>query len=87
MHWKQKLVSGYLGYKCKPQPHLVVDAYFNALTSAWPRRRYQIGYDAMFQVSIKYVLTLICLLIICRLVHNFVLFAHKTPAKCLLLLP
>jgi len=53
-HWlrfAQKLVAGYLGYKCKPQPHLVVDAYYNALTSAFPRRRYQIGYDAMFQFT------------------------------------
>jgi hypothetical protein len=47
----QKLVSGYLGYKCKPQPHLVVEAYFNAITSAYPRRRYQIGPDANFQFT------------------------------------
>ncbi|CAD5209139.1 unnamed protein product [Bursaphelenchus xylophilus] len=49
--YTQKLVAGYLGYKCKPQPDLVVDAYFNALTSKFPRRRYQIGYDSMFQFT------------------------------------
>jgi len=51
LEFTQKLVAGYLGYKCKPQPHLVVDAYFNALTSAFPRRRYQIGYDSTFQFT------------------------------------
>jgi len=52
LKWMQTLVAGYLGYKCKPVPHFVVEAYFNAITSAWPRRRYQIGYDAMFQFNI-----------------------------------
>lgn len=51
LRFTQKLVAGYLGYKCKPQPELVVDAYFNALTSAFPRRRYQIGYDSTFQFT------------------------------------
>jgi NAD(P)-dependent dehydrogenase (short-subunit alcohol dehydrogenase family) len=47
----QKLIAGYLGYKCKPHPEWVVDAYFNALTSVYPRKRYQIGYDSMFQFT------------------------------------
>jgi len=51
LRFTQKLVAGYLDYKCKPTAHLVVDAYFNALTSAFPRRRYQIGYDSMFQFT------------------------------------
>lgn len=52
LRWMQKLVAGYLGYKCKPESDLVVEAYFNALTSVWPRRRYQIGRDSMFQFTI-----------------------------------
>jgi len=47
----QDLVAGYLDYKCKPTPETVVDAYYNALTSAYPRRRYQIGYDSIFQFT------------------------------------
>lgn len=49
----QNLVAGYLDYKCKGNnAHLlVVDAYYNALTSKYPRRRYQIGLDSMFQFT------------------------------------
>jgi len=50
-HYTENLVAGYLDYKCKPTAHLVVEAYFNALTSAYPRRRYQIGYDSIFQFT------------------------------------
>jgi len=49
--WTQDLIADYLDYKCKPQTEWVVNAYFNALTSAYPRRRYQIGYDSIFQFT------------------------------------
>ncbi|KAI6229045.1 CRE-DHS-2 protein [Aphelenchoides fujianensis] len=49
--WSTKLISGYLEYKCKPGAEFVVDAYFNALTSVFPRCRYQIGYDSIFQFT------------------------------------
>jgi len=50
--WSQKVVNDYLEYKCKPGAPLVVDAYFNAITSIFPRCRYQIGYDSIFQFNI-----------------------------------
>jgi len=49
--WAQNLIADYLDYKCKPDTYKVVDAYFNALTSAYPRLRYQIGYDSTFQFT------------------------------------
>ncbi|KAI6203528.1 hypothetical protein M3Y94_00567800 [Aphelenchoides besseyi] len=49
--WSSKLISEYLEYKCKPGAEFVVDAYFNALTSVFPRGRYQIGYDSIFQFT------------------------------------
>ncbi|KAI6177562.1 hypothetical protein M3Y97_00920900 [Aphelenchoides bicaudatus] len=33
---------------CSKDTYLVVDAYYHALTSFWPRRRYQVGYDSIF---------------------------------------
>ena len=49
--WSQKLIADYLDYKCKPNTEWVVDAYYNALTSAYPRARYQVGYDSTFQFT------------------------------------
>jgi len=49
--WSQRAITEYLEYKCKPGAHLVVEAYFNAITSIFPRCRYQIGYDSTFQFN------------------------------------
>jgi len=49
--WTQRAITDYLEYKCKPGAHMVVDAYFNAITSVFPRCRYQIGYDSTFQFN------------------------------------
>ncbi|CAD5209137.1 unnamed protein product [Bursaphelenchus xylophilus] len=49
--WSNHIITDYLEYKCKPGAHLVVEAYYNALTSIFPRGRYQIGYDSIFQFT------------------------------------
>ncbi|KAI6182268.1 hypothetical protein M3Y97_00361700 [Aphelenchoides bicaudatus] len=49
--WSQNAITQYLEYKCKPGAPLVVEAYFNAITSIFPRGRYQIGYDSTFQFN------------------------------------
>jgi hypothetical protein len=35
--WSQNAITQYLEYKCKPGAPLVVEAYFNAITSIFPR--------------------------------------------------
>lgn len=37
-----------LDFLCSNDTYLVVDAYYHALTSFWPRRRYQVGFDCLF---------------------------------------
>jgi len=49
--WSQNAITEYLEYKCKGGAHLVVEAYFNAITSIFPRCRYQVGYDSTFQFN------------------------------------
>ncbi|KAH7673158.1 hypothetical protein AAVH_42363, partial [Aphelenchoides avenae] len=43
---KQRVVD-FMG-RANEDTNLVVEAYFHALTSAFPRKRYQIGNDSIF---------------------------------------
>lgn len=49
--WTQNALTEYLEYKCKGGAWKVVDAYFNAIVSIFPRCRYQVGYDSIFQFN------------------------------------
>ena len=42
----KKVMVKHLVYRSNPNTHLVVDAYFHALTSARPKTRYHVGWDS-----------------------------------------
>jgi hypothetical protein len=77
--WSQRAITEYLEYKCKPGAEMVVDAYFNAIVSMFPRCRYQIGYDSIFQFNTLSYLPCRIQDIIFRLYWKFV--AKPPPFK------